>query len=297
MPRTIEHPQSTRPPVVMRADGPASTGDEISFTIATLVNNTAQHAAMRASFEAGGFDVPDCEYLYVDNTGTGQTCAYRGLNALLNAAHGRHVILCHQDVRLIDDNRDTLSSRLAGLDRLDPSWALAGNAGGVRPGTLAIRISDPHGADRRVGHFPARVISLDENFIVVRRGARVGFSYDLTGFHFYGADICLNADVMGYSAYVIDFHLAHLSAGKKDLAFEEMEARFRAKWARALAPRWMQTTCSLVRLSGDRLGQIAGRLAERPFRKLSRRLPSAAGWSGSKERVGGEPLVDKETAG
>ena len=135
-----------------------------------------------------------------------------------------------------------------------------GNAGGVSPGSLALRITDPHGADQHVGQLPARVMSLDENFIVVRRDARVGFSVDLSGFHFYGADICLNADVMGHSAYVVDFHLLHLSAGTKNLAFDDMEARFRAKWSRALAPRWMQTTCSLLRLSGDTLGRITGRV-------------------------------------
>ncbi len=279
MPRTIEHPNAARPPVIVRPYGQPGPDDDIRFSICTLVNDRAQYEQMRASFKAGGFEAPGCEYMFIDNTGTDQTCAYRGLNAMLNAARGRHVILCHQDVRLLTDRRDTLVARLAALDLVDPAWALAGNAGGVSPGTLAVRITDPHGADQRVGHFPARVMSLDENFIVVRRDARIGFSADLSGFHFYGADICLNADIMGHSAYVIDFHLVHLSAGKKNGAFDEMEHRFRAKWSRALAPRWMQTTCSLLRLSGDTIGQITGRLAEAPFRKLSRRLPTAAGWT------------------
>lgn len=279
MPRTFEHPGSVRPPTICRPDGHAAAADDLRFSICTLVNDRAQYDQMRASFEAGGFEAPGTEYLYIDNTGTGQTCAFRGLNALLAAARGRHVVLCHQDVRLLTDTHDTLVARLAALDRLDPAWALAGNAGGVSPGSLALRITDPHGADQHVGQLPARVMSLDENFIVVRRDARVGFSVDLSGFHFYGADICLNADVMGHSAYVVDFHLLHLSAGTKNLAFDDMEARFRAKWSRALAPRWMQTTCSLLRLSGDTLGRITGRLAEAPYRKLSRRLPSAAGWT------------------
>ena len=279
MPRTIEHPAAARPPSVFRAEGQAGHLEDVRYSICTLVSDRALYEEMRASFKAGGFVAPGCEYLFVDNTGTEQTCAYRGLNALLNAARGRHVILCHQDVRLLIDTCDTLTSRLAALDDHDPRWALAGNAGGVSPGTLAIRITDPHGADRRVGQFPARVMSLDENFIVVRRDARIGFSADLTGFHFYGADICLNADIMGYSAYVMDFHLAHLSGGTKNVAFDEMEANFRSKWSRALAPRWMQTTCSLLRLSGDVLGQFTGRLAEAPYRRLSRRLPAAAGWT------------------
>lgn len=250
----------------------------VRYTIATLVNDIDQYEAMRGSLRAGGF-AGDCEYLYIDNLSDTQVCAYAGLNALLNAARGEYVVLCHQDIRLLTEGRPTLDSRLQDLERQDPSWALAGNAGGVAPGVLAVRITDPHGADRRVGELPQRVASLDENFIVVRREARIGLSADLSGFHFYGADLCLQAAMAGWRAYVIDFHLAHLSAGRKDATFAHMEGEFRAKWSRALAPRWLQTTCSLVRLSGDGLGQFAARFVERPMRGLTRRLPRAKGWT------------------
>lgn len=256
----------------------AQARPDVLFTIGTLVNDRAQYDAMRASFEARGFTAEGCEYLFVDNTGTAQTCAYRGLNAILALARGRYVILCHQDVRLDRDDRAVLERRLASLSRQDPAWAVAGNAGGVSAGRLALRISDPHGTDQKVGTLPARAMSLDENFLVVRREVRVGFSNDLTGFHFYGADICLAADVLGYSAYVIDFHLRHLSAGKIDASFEIAADAFRHKWSRALRPRWMQTTCSLLHLSGSFIGRMMGPIAEGPMARISRRLPKASGW-------------------
>lgn len=259
---------------LLPVEGAADTG--IAYTIGTLVNDRAQYEEMRASFAAHGLAGADCEYLFIDNTGPKQTSAYAGLNAILSAARGRHVILCHQDVRLIAEGRADLDRRLAELTRHDAAWALAGNAGGIAPGDLALRISDPHGPDQRRGHFPARVGALDENFIVVRRSARIGFSRDLDGFHFYGADICLAAATLGHTAYVIDFHLAHLSAGKTGPAFRNSEAQFRAKWSGALRPRWLQTTCALVRLSGSRLGAMSGRFAERPFAGLLRRLRADA---------------------
>lgn len=261
---------------------------EIRYTICSLVNNHDHLAALHRSLHTGGFGDRDCEYLYIDNTSGAPVCAYSGLNAMLNEARGHYVILCHQDIRLLTDARQDLDMRIAELYDHDPYWALAGNAGGVAAGQLAIRITDPHGADQRVGTLPARVMSLDENFIIVRREARIGFSNDLSGFHFYGADICLNAAMAGWHAYVIDFHVAHLSAGKKDMNFELMQEAFRAKWSNAMAPRWMQTTCALVHLAGNPLGQLAGRIAEAPFRKLSRRLPNAAGWGNRKsdEKVG-----------
>ncbi|HMN37096.1 MAG TPA: hypothetical protein PKD49_05210 [Hyphomicrobium sp.] len=264
---------------VMRPEGWMHAAAEPRYTIATLVSDRAQYDAMRASFRPGGFADGDCEYLFIDNTGARQIDAYRGLNALLNAARAPIVILCHQDVRLLSDGRDALDARLSSLSQSDADWAVAGNAGGVAPGQLALRISDPHGRDVRVGELPAKVTTLDENFLVVRRDARIGFSNDLSGFHFYGADICLHARQMGYSAYVIDFHLEHLSAGKKGVDFGVMEQAFQAKWGRALSARWLQTTCALMRLSGAPGGNLISRIASKPVSRIVRRLPSARGWS------------------
>ncbi len=256
-----------------------------AFTIATLVTDPGQYDAMRASLVAGGFTTNDCEYLFIDNTGTEQTCAFSGLNVALSEARGRYVILCHQDVRLIDDGdtRAELDSRLTELDKLDPHWAIAGNAGGVAPGQLALRISDPHGRDQHVGNLPAQVTSLDENFIVVRRDANLAFSSDLSGFHFYATDLCLIADVLGWNTYVIDFHLEHLSPGNsRSRDFAERKEQIRAKWSRALRPRWIQTTCALLRLDGEPLRQLVGHLLEGPVQKISQRMPRASGWTGIK---------------
>jgi hypothetical protein len=263
--------------------------DEPTFTIGTLVNDVDNYRQMHQSFVAGGFAAGECEYLVVDNTGSDQTSAYDGLTRLLAAARGRYVVLCHQDVRLMADGRRELERRLDELEAHDPAWAVAGNAGGVAPGRLALRITDPHGSDRRVGTLPARVASLDENFIVVKRAASLGFSRDLTGFHLYGADICLVADVLGYSAYVIDFHLAHLSPGNKhSAAFQEAERAFHAKWSKALRSRFVQTTCALLGLSGGRFGGRVGRLLAWPLAKVVRHLPSASGWN-HRVRSSGSP--------
>jgi hypothetical protein len=265
-------------PRIRRPETEAPRTAELLYTIATLVSNRSQYDAMLASFRGKGFTDADCEFLFVDNTGPSQTDAYSGLNALLNAAHAPIVILCHQDIRLLYDGRSILDRRIGELCEVDPAWALAGNAGGVSAGKLALRISDPHGKNQAVGRFPEQVMTLDENFIVVRREARVGFSRDLAGFHFYGADICLHASLLGHSAYVIDFHLEHLSPGKKDKTFAEAERAFRAKWSAALSPRWIQTTCSLVHISGTPARAAIGRLIDAPLARLVRRLPGARGW-------------------
>ena len=129
----------------------------ITYSIATLVNNHSQYDAMLATFRQRGFDASSSEFLHIDNTGPEQTDAYVGLNLLLSRAQGKYVILCHQDVRLVDDGRQELDAALDDLERRDENWALAGNAGGAAPGRLVLRISDPHGEDTHVGNLPERV--------------------------------------------------------------------------------------------------------------------------------------------
>jgi len=231
------------------------------YSIGTLVTDWAQYQAMRSSFEQHGFGSEDCEFLQIDNTKLNQKDAYAGCNELLNEARGRYVILCHQDVRIVDDSRKELDAELARLEEIDPNWAVAGNAGGVSLGRLALRLTDPHGINQFVGDLPAKVASLDENFLVVKRSARVGFSRDLSSFHFYGTDICLNADILGYSAYVIDFHLLHLSPGTTSHDFFAAKSAFQRKWSYALRSRWLQTTCTMAPVAGTRFGRAFGSFA------------------------------------
>ena len=221
--------------------------EPVLFSIGTLVTDQTQYGEMLKSFEANGFSNKECEFIFIDNSESNKFDAFDGLNKIINYAKGKYVILCHQDIRLHDDGFDTLVKRLSELDDFDPSWALAGNAGGSSEGFKTIRITDPHGVWRK-GNFPGRVFSLDENFIIIRNESRVSFSHDLKGFHFYGTDICMNADMLGYASYVIDFHLLHLSGGNINNAFFEAKRLFEAKWSRALRSRTIQTTCTIVDL-------------------------------------------------
>ncbi len=242
----------------------------LPFSVCTLVSDRAQHAAMVESFAAGGFDAATAEFLFLDNSAGNQWDAYTGLPRLLAAARGRHAILCHQDVRLLRDGAPQLLACLADLDARDPNWALAGNAGARADGRLALRITDPHGADQHRGPLPAQVESLDENFIVLRRDAPIGLSADLAGFHLYGADLCLHARLAGRSAWVVDFHLQHLSPGRVDAGFLAAQEAFQRKWAaqlRRTAP--IHTTCTRLDMPGNALGRwLAGRRLARRGRKL-----------------------------
>lgn len=220
------------------------------FSICTLMTRPEQYAAMLRSYRAAGFG-DDCEYLCIDNSQGNVHDAYSGYTAFLVEARGEFIILTHQDVELRFDDRAVLEQRLRELTAADPAWGACGNAGGVALGHNAIRITDPHGSDVRTDPFPRRVFTLDENFIVARRGANLCLSRDLTGYHLYGSDLCVMADIAGHHCYVIDFHLEHLSGGTLDGSFRDAEAAFARKYARAFRSRWVQTPVTAIFLSGS----------------------------------------------
>lgn len=224
----------------------------IIFTFGTLVTDWQMYENMRRSFENAGFTDVDCEFITVDNSQGNQCDAYQGLNRTIHRARGAYLILCHQDVLAID-GREVLETCLAALNTQHPRWAVCGNAGGIKLGRLAIRISDPHGEDTCREKLPARVHSLDENFMVLRRVANLGFSIDLKGFHFYGTDICLQAEHLGYEAYVIDFHLRHLGRGQTGASFQDQKQALQRKYHRLYRSRSIQTTCTSLALSASRL--------------------------------------------
>jgi hypothetical protein len=220
----------------------------IIFTFGTLITDWDMYHRMRDSFRSSGFTESDCEFLEVDNTQGNQLDAYQGLNQVIYKARGEYIILCHQDILAID-RRDSLESCLAELNQKHPRWAVCGNAGGVARDRLAIRISDPHGEDTRVGKLPLRVHSLDENFLLLRATKNLGFSGDLQGFHFYGTDICLQAEHLCYEAYVIDFHLQHFGKGNLDDSFWQQKKALQQKYRQLWHSRIVQTTCTSVPLS------------------------------------------------
>ena len=241
---------------------------QIRYSICTLVTDFHEYQGMVRSLEKGGFGAGDCEYLYVDNSGGNTADAFAGYNLFLTHARGAYIILCHQDILLLEDERSVLETRLQALNIIDPSWAICGNAGATGAGKLVIRITDPHGKDQARGLFPTRVSTVDENFIVVRRDANLALSHDLAGFHLYGADLCIIADILGRSAYVIDFHLHHKSGGVPNSGFYQMRLAMMRKYARALRPRWINTTCTYFRLGSSYwkarlLTKLSGRASRR----------------------------------
>jgi hypothetical protein len=246
---------------------------EVAFTFATLLTDQPVYDAFRASLARGGFTHNDCEFLVVDNQATNRGDGYTGLNALMDAARGQYVVLCHQDLLLID-NRETLERALCELDQLDPKWALAGNAGGRGAGEIFIHVTGLKG-EQSAGRLPALVYTLDENFIVLKRKSGVRCSCDLSGFHLYGSDIALNAEELGFTSYVIGFHLKHFGHGATGEAFAACRRAFQSKWSKISRHRVLQTPCTFMFLNPVPWQLDALQHIERSYHRLAKRIGRA----------------------
>jgi hypothetical protein len=230
----------------------------LTFSVCSLVRDQDKYDRLLASFARKGFTAENTEFLVADNRDANNFDGYTWHRALLPEARGQFVIFCHDDIELIDDGYDDLVACLADLDQRSPDWMLAGIAGGIfRPAgvfrrpILALYHSDRDGTMYRRNNPPRQVESLDECFILMRRSRPVLNSHDLGGFHFYGADLCLQAELLGGSAHVIRFHVRHHGLGHGGQTFRACKGAFVRKYRKIFPGRSLHCTTGIVTFDED----------------------------------------------
>lgn len=218
--------------------GPAE--HDMLFTFVTLVARQDRYDRLLVSAAAKGFNRDNTQFLALDNRGANRFDGFDAIRRALAEARGKYVVFTHDDVEFVADGAEQLHDRLQELERHDPLWLLAGNAGGMGHSTWPRHVIDPHDRTTRLAG-PAIVESLDENFFIMRRDRPVVNSYDLSGFHFYASDLCRLAEIMGGRCYVIPFLLEHHSPGGIDASFQPNRQRFAQKYRRYFPGRKLQT--------------------------------------------------------
>ncbi len=221
-----------------------------TYEVATIFNDPAQYAAMRASFEAAGFVAPRVRFTPMDNSAANRFDPYAVLAAFAAGGGADVLILCHQDVRLdLGDDAAALDGVIGRIEAADPDWAVLGNAGVNYRRDRRGWLNDPGGRER-TAPVPESCLSLDEDFLVVRRHAAPPTTPGLSGFHLYGTDVVLNAALAGRRSYVVPFLLTHLSSGNATSAdFRRACDRFEAAWNGRLLVGVVNTTCAYFVLS------------------------------------------------
>lgn len=226
----------------------------LTFSICSLVRHQERYDRLLDSFARLGFTAENTEFLAADNRLANQFDGFTWHKRLLAEARGRYVVFCHDDIELLDQGFDALLTALGKLDDLDPNWLLAGLIGGLwrsNSATTALAgvYADHAGETYRKMKLPRRVETLDEFFILMRRSRPVISSYDLAGFHFYGPDICLQAELLGGSAYAIDFLVRHYGKGERGPSFRDARRAFIVKYSRYFPGRTLHSTTGRVALA------------------------------------------------
>ncbi|MDB5025771.1 MAG: putative transrane protein of unknown function [Mucilaginibacter sp.] len=240
-----------KPSVVSIAKKEVRSLYKFQYAICTLVTDLDEYSRMLDSFIAAGFTPDDCEYRYIDNTNGNTFDAYQGINQFLQNADARYIVICHQDILLKFDKREQLGERISELDKADKNWAVLGNAGANNLYLASMKVTHADMVCDKKGILPSKVGSLDENFILIKKSANIALSGDLAGFHLYGTDICLIAECLGYTAYVIEFNLIHLSNGKMDPSFYSLSKKVQRKYSSFFRSRYIKTTITRFYLSSS----------------------------------------------
>lgn len=247
---------------------------DFEYSFCTLMTNSIEYNEMLESTVKIGFNDSNTEFLCMDNSAGNQFDGYSGINRAIVEAKGRYLIFCHQDIVFCFDEKNKLDNCLEELNAIDPKWAVAGNAGRNSYGRTRIRISDPSSSDAKYGDFPAKVRSLDENFLVINRSESIFCSSNMSGFHLYATDFCVNARANSRFCYVIDFHLFHKSSGKIDSSYIKTMNELVAVHIERKRTQVVFTMCLNFVLSGSKImaAVFKNQLAFKKFQSILKRM-------------------------
>jgi hypothetical protein len=133
-------------------------------------------------------------------------------NAALEMAINEIIVFVHQDVFLPQGWLSDLQSFLNWLADNDPNWGVLGCWGVRRDGSEFGYLYTPgQGVIGRPLPVPEIIQTLDEVVLILRKSSGLRFSQQLSGFHFYGTDICLSAAKSGRHCYAISAFCIHNS--------------------------------------------------------------------------------------
>lgn len=189
-----------------------------------------------------------CDILALDNS-LNKYDGYSAARKFLKNATTKYIIICHDDVRLNGLSLHELDTQIQGKERFDPSARVFGIAG------VSVNYSFP---PIKYGHYFAhneeywgfgddgRASSLDECFIIIRNELDIHPSSFLKGFHFYASDLCINAELSGYSSYVIDFPVTHKSTGSLNREFFNSKDTFTKHLNKIGYHKKYATTCTVL---------------------------------------------------
>lgn len=225
-------------------EAPAGPAEPLTFAACV-----SDEATLRADLLASPCLRPGTPHEVLLARGCGS--AADGLNEALTRAKHRWVVCTHQDVCLPAGWDRRLSHQLRQAEARFGSIGVAGVIGVASeapadPGTgppLVGAVVDRDRPLRGAAALPATAETLDELLLVLPQGTPLRLDPAL-GFHFYGADLCLQARERNLAAVAVEALCMHNSQiGELPPAFHSSGRVFARKWEKRLP---VKTTCAVV---------------------------------------------------
>jgi len=173
----------------------------------------------------------------------GYPSASGAYNDAINKSENDLIIFVHQDVILPEPWLPQLERALNYLEVDDPQWGVIGCYGETLDDNgRGYVYSSGRGILGKPFERPARIQTLDEIVLILRKSSGLWFDNTLPHFHLYGADICLRAERAGRRNYAISALCIHNTHQNLILADEFYECYWHLKrtWKEHLPIR---TTC------------------------------------------------------
>lgn len=219
------------------------------FSIVTLVNNKEQYINFLNDLKKQTFK-GKFEIVALPNFNNEYTSASEALNIGKDIAEGKYIIYCHQDLRVPEYWLKKISLLINTLD--DSSLGFMGMAG-------VSYLNDPKQIDgaiylsnkfsntniqknadvysKMVGD-TFEVQTLDELCIIGKRDSKYRFDeINFNHYHWYGADICMQAITDGKKNYAINSDCFHISDGIYNL-FKEQHVEKYIEGAKKMYLKW-----------------------------------------------------------
>lgn len=233
---------------------------QFDFSIITPVNNLDSYSDFLNSLklQMGNHSV---ELIAIPNFYNNFNSAYKALNSGNDVASGKIIIYCHDDIAVSPEWLNKIKSHIESIENSRQKVGVIGPAGITKNEAGIYYLLNENGVpynkvhasiDRHstVNTLPRyEVQTLDEMCLITLKSNNLRFDdVQLTGWHFYGANLCIKAMSRGMSNWSIDAYTFHKSDGSKNLSskekydnYEECARRFDT-WAKHLGVESWRTT-------------------------------------------------------
>jgi|SRR5579863_2316303 len=230
----------------------------------TFVVSVNKREIVRNNFLASPcFRVPHSHQILIQE---GYSSASKSYNDAIDKSQNDLMVFVHQDIILPEGWISDLECALNHLEKDDPEWGVIGSYGEtLHDNGRGYIYSSGLGVMGKPFERPARIQTLDEIVLIMRKSSGLRFDDRLPHFHMYGVDICMAAEEAGRKNYAISAFCIHNTQPSLILGedFYQCYWHVRRKWAKYLPIR---STC--VRITRFNMAMYRRRLGEMYIRYI-----------------------------